>query len=415
MSLRTRALSIAAVAALGLTTGLGAGSVSAAPLQAGVFAANGMVGVAEQVAIYAPTLKGQAVTIGFQNGSLGLQQQTSIAASGWGSMPWTPAAAGNWTISGLGNAVSVGATTIAVGAVPTSTVIVAPNNVQQGVQTQLVVFVTAQGGTSAPQGTVTLSSTFGSAVGTATLQPYAGFGISNVSSAAINWVPTAALAPYSMQAAYVPSSNAWGASTSPVSSPNIQAANPIVSLRFAPTLRVNQPTYLSVILGAGYGDGTVAFIVNNVTVPPGSVQTSNGTALVPWTPTTSGNATIVAQYTAKNGLSGSSSQAVNIQASLPVDNITVDPPNQPIWSQGLPINMTAGQSVTLAGTAVSGAQVLFSEQGPCVINGTVLTTLSSGVCTVSAQTIGSSAFQPVTENYVVSVKAAPAPAKKKKK
>lgn len=406
-SLRTRALGLAAVATLGLTVSLG-GAAQAAPAKGGVYAPNGMVGVSEQVAVFAPNLKGQAVTIGFQNGSIGLQQQTSISASGWGSMQWTPSAAGSWTISGLGNAISVGSTTIAVGAAPTSTIIVAPNNVQQGVQTQLVVFVTAQGGTSAPQGTVTLSSTFGSPVGTATLQPYAGFGSSNISSATINWVPTAALAPYAMQAVYTPTGNNWAGSTSPVSSPNIQAGNPIVSLRFAPVLRVNQPTYLSVILGQGYGDGTVAFIVGNTTVPPGSVQTVNGTALVPWTPTTSGNTTIVAQYTAKNGLSGSSTQPVNIQAGLPVDNITVDPPTQPVWAQGLPIQMTAGQTVTLAGTAVSGAQVLFSEQGPCVINGTVLTTLSAGVCTVSASTVGSpGAYQPVTENYVVSVKAAP--------
>ena len=65
-------------------------------------------------------------------------------------------------------------------------------------------------------------------------------------------------------------------------------------------------------------------------------------------------------------------------------------------------------AVTLAGTAVSGGQVLFSEQGPCVINGTVLTTLSAGVCTVSASTVGApGAYQPVTENFVISVKAAP--------
>lgn len=402
-----RALAVAGAAGLGLTLVAVSVPASAAPARGALYAANGMVGIAEQVLVNAPNLRGQTVTIGFANGPLGAQAQTTIGSNGWGSVSWTPPAAGTWQVNGLGTAVSLASDTFTVAAQPTSTVIVAPNNVQQGAQTTINVFVSAQAGTLAPQGTVTVTSTFGSPVGTATLAPYAGFGTSNVSVGTFTWTPTAALTNYPMQATYTPASGAWVASQSPVATPNIQGSNPIVSLRFAPNLYVGQPTYLSVLLGQGYGDGTAAFIVNNQTLAPGSVPVTNGTAIIPWTPTTAGNATIVAQYTQKNGLSGSSTQAVNIQGSLPQDNITVDPPNQPVWSQGRAIVLPAGGSVQLAATSSSGAPVLFSEQGPCVVSGGTLLALSAGACTVSAYSPGSPSYTAVTENYVVTVTAPP--------
>ena len=405
-SLPRRAAAATGAAALGFSL-LAIAPASAAPARGALYAANGMVGVAEQILVNAPNLRGQVVTIGFANGPLGAQAQTTIGSNGWGSVTWTPPAAGTWQANGLGSAVSLASDTFTVAAVPTTTVIVAPNNIQQGVPTTINVFVSAQTGTIAPQGTVTVTSTFGSPVGTATLTPYAGFGSSNVSLGTFTWTSTAALTNYSMQATYTPASGAWGASQSPVASPNIQAGNPIVSLRFAPNLYVGQPTYLSVLLGQGYGDGTVAFIVNNQTLPPGSIPVTNGSAIIPWTPTTAGNATIVAQYTQKNGLSGSSTQAVNIQGALPQDNVTVDPPNQPVWSQGRAIVMAAGSSTQLVATSASGATVLFSEQGPCAISGATLLALSAGACTISAYSPGSPSYTQVTENYVVTVTAPP--------
>ena len=405
-SLPRRAAAATGAAALGLSL-LAIAPASAAPARGALYAANGMVGVAEQILVNAPNLRGQVVTIGFANGPLGAQAQTTIGSNGWGALTWTPTAPGTWQVNGLGSAVSLTSDTFTVAAVPTSTVIVAPNNVQQGVATTLNVFVTSQGGTLAPQGTVSITSTFGSPVGSAALTPYAGFNSTNVSLATLTWTPSAVPGPYAMQATFTPSSAAWGASQSQVATPNIQLSNPIVSLRFAPNLYVGQPTYLSILLGQGYGDGTAAFIVNNQTVAPGSVPVTNGTAIVPWTPSVSGNATIIAQYTGKNGLSGQSSQAVNIQGALPQDNITVDPPNQPVWSQGRAIIMPAGSSVELVGSSSSGNPVLFSEQGPCAVSGGTLLALSAGSCTVSAQSFGSPTFLPATENYVVTVTAPP--------
>jgi len=47
--------------------------------------------------------------------------------------------------------------------------------------------------------------------------------------------------------------------------------------------------------------------------------------------------------------------------------------------------------------------VVFGETGPCVINGSALTVLSAGQCTVTATSPGSASLTPVTNTYVVTV------------
>ena len=98
---------------------------------------------------------------------------------------------------------------------------------------------------------------------------------------------------------------------------------------------------------------------------------------------------------------------MNIQPAKAADNITVDPPSQPVWSIAQPIVMRAGSSVTLAGTSASGTTVVFSEQGPCVISGAVLTALSPGQCQVTAQSPGNASVTPGSETYTITVQAAP--------
>ena len=145
----------------------------------------------------------------------------------------------------------------------------------------------------------------------------------------------------------------------------------------------------------------------------GSIPTVNGVATYQWTPPTTGIHTIAVTYTGNpvagqaGQVSGANSQAVNIQGARIADNIVVDPPSQPVWQIAQPIVMTAGQSVTLAATTTSNTTVLFSEQGPCVINGSVLTTLNAGQCQVTAFTAGNAQLKPGSETYTITIKAAP--------
>ena len=92
-----------------------------------------------------------------------------------------------------------------------------------------------------------------------------------------------------------------------------------------------------------------------------------------------------------------------MQAARSADNITVDPPGQPVWSIAQPISLQAGRTVTLAGTSQSGTTVLFSEQGPCAIAGAVLTALSAGQCQVTAISPGNATLTPGSETYTITV------------
>jgi hypothetical protein len=79
----------------------------------------------------------------------------------------------------------------------------------------------------------------------------------------------------------------------------------------------------------------------------------------------------------------------------------------PAWSIAAPIVMKAGSNLTLAGTSVSGSTVVFSEQGPCYINGSVLYAPSAGSCQITAVSAGNATLNPTTESYTVTVTAPP--------
>jgi len=80
----------------------------------------------------------------------------------------------------------------------------------------------------------------------------------------------------------------------------------------------------------------------------------------------------------------------------------------------LPISVTAGSNTVLTAVAASGATVVLSENGPCVINGSTLTALSAGQCTVTATSPGSATLRPDTNNYTVTITAPPKKKKKKR-
>jgi hypothetical protein len=386
-----------------------AGTAPATAASNGFIAApNGMVGVPEQILINAPSAKGQTVTIGLQLGSAAQTLQTAIGSNGFGSVTWTPGAAGTWSINGLGSIANLGSTTATVVPMPTYTVLLAQNNVLQGASNNLLAGVVAPIGTLAPTGSVTLTSgpaTVGSA-------PLTGNFGGNTSTATIPWTPTAG-GPIDIQATYNPASGGQLASTSPVSTPNSSGAIATVSMRWPTNLYVGTQTTFQAVLGAGIPDGSVAWWMDGVGIS-GSMPTVNGVATFQWAPPASGQHTISVQYTGarptQTGLlwyNGSSSQVVNVQPARGQDNITVNPPGQPAWSIAQPITLQAGRTVTLVGTSQSGTPVLFSEQGPCAIAGAVLTALSAGQCQVTAISPGNAQLTPGSETYTITVTAPP--------
>lgn len=413
MSTATRSRIARGALAAALTLGMTAGAALAAgaPAQAAsagfIAAPNSMVGVNTQIVISAPSAAGQTVAIGAQIGGFATTMQTTLGSNGTGYVTWNPGTPGIWTFNGLGVIANLGSTTASVVPMPTYTELLAPNNVQQGVPTNVTAVVVAPIGQVAPTGTVSLQ-TGGSAI-TISSAGLSGSLASTVATATLPWTPPT-LGPYALQASY--GGGAWVGSTSALSQPSVQGVTPL-ALRMPSTLYMNTPTVIQGQVGYGYPDGTVAFYANGVGIS-GSVQTVGGVATIQWTPPGTGIYYISASYTGAlpntnpvRYASGTANQSVNIQGPRPVDNLTVVPSGQPVWSIAQPVIMTTSQTITLAGTSQSGTPVIFSEQGPCVIAGAELTALSPGQCTVTAQSPGTFAIAPGSETYTITVNAPP--------
>jgi hypothetical protein len=98
---------------------------------------------------------------------------------------------------------------------------------------------------------------------------------------------------------------------------------------------------------------------------------------------------------------------VNIQPAKATDVITTAPQGGVPWNPGLPISVQAGSTTVLTATAQSGATVVLSEPGPCVIHGAVMTALGAGQCVVTATSPGSASVTGATATYTVTVTAPP--------
>jgi hypothetical protein len=395
-----------ALAAIGLALGT-TGTASAASNEF-IATPNGMVGMQQEIVFRAPSLAGQVATIGFTSGAISNAGQTAVNSQGFGSMAWTPTSAGSWTISGLGNAVGIGSTTINVAPMPTGTYALVPNTVQTGVENRVSVVVNALDGIIAPSGTVTLRNQNQNVIGTGTLSPNSG----TTSTASVAWTPAFG---DTVTASYTPASTAFLTSTSETARPSFTTSVVTVALRFPPVLYVGTPTILGAQTGTGIPAGSASFFFDGIGIIGSTPTNSTGGVAASWTPTASGVHTISTEFSSSNGqFSGTSSQVVNVQPAQASDSVTVIPTGSGAWNPGLPITLASGSNTVLSATAASGATVVLSETGPCVINGSTLTALSAGQCTVSATSPGSTTVGPVTTNYTVTITAPPKKKKKKR-
>ena len=408
---------IATVLALALLSGFGLGSSGSAGAVSTsyVVTPNGMVGVPQTITIAAPLASGRTVTVGLLSGPAAFTAQTTLGAGGHGSITWTPTAAGTWTISGLGSIMAAGSTTITIAPMPTYTVLLAQNHLQQRVSNSLLGVVVAPIGVLPPMGTLALSTSTGNAISSATLASTTGTastssliaGATATSSASLPWTPTSS-GDIPIKATYAPSSGGQLASVSPTSQPNITTANATVSVRWPAALHAGSPTVVQAVLGQGIPDGSVAFLIDGTT-PVGSSPTTDGVGSQLVTMPASGVHTISVEYTGRlPGFSGAAAQPVFVAGSRLPDALVVTPAGQGPWSVALPITMSPGQSMTLSGTSASGTTVLLDASGDCFVNGSVLTALAAGECLVTAISPGDAANSPGSATYTVSVVAAPA-------
>ena len=396
--MRIRAKILATISSLALASGLSL--AAGAPATAnGAFIAtpNGMVGMQQEIVFRAPSLAGQVATIGFVSGSISNAGQTAVNANGYGSLAWTPTSAGSWTISGLGSAAGVGSTTINVSPMPTVTYALVPNLIQTGVVNNIQVVVSALDGVIAPSGSVTLRNQNQNVIGTATLAPTTG----TTSTANIQWTPSGG---DTITPSFVPATTAFAASTGDTAQPAYSSDVVTVALRFPPVLYVGTPTILGAQLGNGVPGGSASFLFDGIGIVGSTPSDANGGIAASWTPTSAGVHTIKTEFSSSNGrASGTSSQVVNIQPPKPTDQITVTPQGGTPWNPGLPISVQAGSNTALTASAQSGATVVLSETGPCVLNGSTMTALSAGQCVLTATSPGSASVSAASATYTITV------------
>jgi len=374
----------ASLLALGLTfPAQGAPRITPSPYLA---TANGMVGVTGSLNVFFPKAKTPSVSISATNGAISIPMNIALNPAGYGTTTWTPSASGIWTISSTAMTPSV-STQVSVLPTATSTAINTPNQLQLNVENA---------------GTVTLRKylvgTTGPVLGTGWLQPTSD---PLVSVANIPWTPDAAGA-FPVFGTYNQQTLNFSASTSTVEQPDIVLFAPMVSYRFAPALRVGQASNINAVLWSGIVEGSVGFLFDGVGLR-GSVPTINGVATMSWTPPSEGLHFLRAEFTGNNpGYSGVSLQQIKVLPALPADQLVVSLGASTLNANGKNA-MARGTSQVLSSLANSGAPTLFQITGPCVIAGNRLNAIGNGSCVLTATSVGSGAFTPVTVNFTITI------------
>ena len=394
---------------IGITAAGASGAPASAATDSYIATPNGMVGVQQTLVIYAPKRVNEVVTISGTQGTVGTTLQTVVAPSGFGSVFWVPTAAGKWTFSGVGSTAKATPTTVSVAAAPTTTVLEIPNTMQVNTPANLLIIVTSNLGDVAPVGQVTVSTAWGSPVGSAYLSPGSG---AESAFATIPWTPTST-GVIAMVATFAPTNGSYATSTSAQVSVDVVSTPVPLSLRLPGSFNVGETVWVTAFVTPSNQQGTIAMQVDNQGSIAGSTPLTNGAVSVPWTPQNPGFTNIQAFFTnsAANS-SGVASQGIQVSAALPNDSLEVAPTGQNAWTPGATVTVKRGQNLLMTSSSSSGSPVVINESGPCVINGALLMAVNTGTCVITATSGGSASFKPATATYNVSVVK---PKKKKKR
>lgn len=402
--LGTLALAVAAA-------GLGGPAASAVPLTGNTWVGtpNGLVGVQQTVILRAPRLAGQVATISFANAVTGTNSgQAAVNSEGFAYLPWTPNQPGAWTVTASSGGTAVDSANVLVSAMPTTTTLLMPGEVERNRTITVSAQVAALAGSIAPSGTISVQNQFGTQVASGTSQPTSTPGLS---AAAISWTPAAGS--FRFTASYTPDSTAFLGSTSPGQTPVIGGAQP-VSLSMPPVLYVGVPATVSGVINPQFQraeGGSVAFYLNTqgtVSYPMGgSRPIADGVGSTTWTPTQSGFQTVGVSYSTANfSLSATDTQPIVVQPAPAPDAIAVTPTGGSAWAPGVVGTLRVGNFVELTPSSQSGNPVTLSVDGPCAMEAGTLTLLGPGQCTVTADSIGNGTDLGATQStYIVEIEA----------
>lgn len=398
-------LAVAVAAGLALPA---ASAAHAAPVSGAAWVASphGVVGIQQSVVIRAGKAKkvaGKVATVTFTPpGGTPFSGQTAVNQYGFAAIPWMPSTAGTWTVSASVDGAAISPTTIAVAAMPTEVDLLVPAQVAANTATSVRVEVLALAGPITPSGTITLKDQNGNTVGTGTLGPSSTAG---TAVADVGWTPSTGTT--ALTATYTPTNGTWSGSMSGIARPSIGGA-PTVTMRMPEDLYSTVPVTLTAISSSGTPAGGVAFSLNIdgfLYYPMGGskgINTGPQGVDFTWTPGSTGFQTVQLSYASNDfGTNANASQQVNVMGAPTPDTITVSPSVVAPWQNGA---LAAGGSVDLPATSLSGNPVTMSTSGPCQIQGTTLTVLSPGTCTVTSTSLGNGgSLAPATQTNVITI------------
>jgi len=408
-SSRLSALAVSAVVLVGIGSAPAAHAAVSGAAKTWVASPTGVVGVQQSVVIKAGAARktaGKVATFTFTDPAGGVNAgQAIVNSAGFAALAWMPNDAGAWSVSASVGGVSIAPTSVTVAAMPTDVSLLVPAQVGAGVATTVLVEVSAVTGPITPGGTITLRDQNGGTVGTGTLAPTSTAGMA---MAQVGWTPSAGTT--SLTALYTPATTAFASSSSEVARPAI-GGTPNLTMRMPESLYNGEAVTLTAITSAGMPAGGVAFSLNIggfVFYPMGGSQGINtgprGVDFA-WTPTQVGFQSVGLSYASNDFQTNANvSQAVDVLPAPVADAITVTPAGSAAWGPGAVGSLPAGSSLGLAATSTSGNPVVLTTDGPCQLDGSTLTVLSAGNCSLMAHSLGNGdGLAASTSTYTVAI------------
>jgi hypothetical protein len=399
-------------AAIGLTAGatLAAGLVIAPAAQASVSLFTGP----SAATVWTPltyTLRTDNATETFVLQANGSQVASfgSAQCSGVGSASctltatWSPPSTGSFSVLAVGNAGSQSTTLpLTVSSAPTTTAVQVTNVAQVGRPTTVTVTVQSQApSTLLPLGNANFILN-GAQVASVGLQRGSS---TSQAVATYSWTPNST-GTFTWSASYSPASgsNANASQTTTSDSVQVTQTGTIVSLVLPPAFNVNTPATLTAQVNTSPSAGTVVFSVNGQAITAPQQVNAQGTTATTWTPQSTGNVNITAQWFGANNQNANTTQTVVVGAAVQRDVITLTQPGYGNWVAGQTYSLAPGSSTTFAASTLSGAAATLSTNGGCTASGlTLVTPATSATCALTAVSPGGNGYAGATQSYTVTV------------
>lgn len=369
---------------------------------------NGIVGLPQNIDIIAPKLPGQTLNVVAFAGNESTSNYVTLNDEGYGSVSWTPPAAGLWTVGASQQGLSLTMTKAVITAMPTVTDIYIPNKAQRFQPMGLISTVRAAENGVDVEGTMTFYEAGLGRLGSVEVEPMPG----HRSLANFTWTPPGAgeFAFWTtFEPAIVPETGTTTSqpSTSAISRLTVVEHPVIVQLLMPPVMTIGHPSLVVAQLPDIYR-GTVSLLVDGRQVSPDK-ETENGIAVFEWVPTHTGLTYVQLDLVSARHplIDREVTQTVDVQP-IPAHNpISVTPvingvPGKP-WADGEMRTHPAGTRISLVTSSGNGAAVTISQLGKCLVTGSVLYVPSAGGgCRVKFSAPGDGSFLSNTAELVLS-------------